>query len=80
MVTTNYSQTFLKGILTNDNRFGETGPIPFRSKRFYFNGKEWFFRSRHGERHGPFMTYKEADEALKRFLHHQAKLFRYPRL
>ena len=50
------------------NRTGETGPVPRRTRRFYNNGKEWFFITRDSKHHGPYHHFTEAEAALKLYL------------
>ena len=68
MSTESSTQKLLKGKLTDENRYGEAGPLPHRSKRFYYNGKEWFFQARKNQRHGPYASFKEAEKALVLYL------------
>ena len=50
------------------NRFGENGPIPFRTDRIYSVGHEWFFSVRRGSEKGPFASEEEAKAALIEFI------------
>ena len=50
------------------NRFGEHGPIPFRTERIYSVGHEWFFSVRRGSERGPFASEEEAKAALVEFI------------
>ncbi|MGD8407853.1 MAG: DUF6316 family protein [Thiohalophilus sp.] len=50
------------------HRNGEQGHIPPRSRRFYFNGEHWFFRTRERITFGPYNTFREAEENLKLYL------------
>ena len=50
------------------NRFGEDGPVPFRTDRIYSVGHEWFFSVRKGEDMGPFVSEEEAKVALIEFI------------
>ena len=56
------------------NRSGETGSVPHRTRRFYNNGKEWFFITRDGNHHGGVdcnefgSRITEAEAALKLYL------------
>jgi hypothetical protein len=52
----------------NTPRRGEQGAIPPRSRRYYNNGKEWFFITRDGKHHGPYQHFTEAEAALKLYL------------
>ena len=52
----------------NDNRKGESGSIPFRSGRFFTVSSKWYFSTREGIDHGPFVSRDEADHALLHFL------------
>ena len=51
------------------NRYGEDGSnIPFRKKRIFTDGKNWYFLTRNGGNHGPYKTFTEAKSALKLFM------------
>ncbi len=50
------------------NRKGETGGIPFRTGRFFSVSGQWFFASREGVDHGPYLSRPEAEKALSNFL------------
>ncbi|EMP53907.1 DUF6316 family protein [Marinobacter koreensis] len=50
-------------------RYGEEGPIPFRSSRFFCVGSKWYFTTREGFDSGPFDSKARAEVGLKRFLH-----------
>jgi len=49
-------------------RRGESGPIPVRKRRFINFGKDWYFVTRNGKRHGPFTYLTTAESELKLFL------------
>jgi len=51
-------------------REGETGPIPFRSGRFFNIGNEWYFACREGMDRGPFSTRQMAEQALAEHIEH----------
>lgn len=53
---------------TSPHHNGETGLIPPRSRRFYFNGQQWFFHTRERITVGPYETFREAEQALKLYL------------
>ena len=50
------------------NRFGEDGPVPYRTERIYSVGSEWFFSVRKGTDQGPFKTEEEAKKAMVEFV------------
>lgn len=50
------------------HRNGEFGVIPQRRRRFYNNGKHWFFITRDGKHHGPYQHFREAEADLKLYL------------
>ena len=50
------------------HRNGEHGLVPPRSRRFYFNGQHWFFRTRERITFGPYNTFREAEQNLKLYL------------
>lgn len=54
--------------MDQQNRKGETGPIPARSDRFYLLENVWFFATREGAPMGPFETHQEAVVGLMDFL------------
>lgn len=50
------------------HRDGESGPVPFRSSRFFCVGSKWYFTTREGFDSGPFASRQRAEVGLKRFL------------
>ena len=50
------------------SRNRESGSVPPRSRRFYFNGRHWFFRTRERITFGPYDTFGEAEQNLKLYL------------
>ncbi|MDR9436144.1 MAG: DUF6316 family protein [Thiohalophilus sp.] len=50
------------------HRNRENGLIPPRSRRFYFNGQQWFFHTRERITFGPYATFREVEQALKIYL------------
>lgn len=59
-------------------RFGEEGPIPYRTERIYSLGGEWFFSVRKGVDHGPFKTEEEAKAAMVEFISDQLLIENMP--
>jgi len=43
------------------HRKGESGPIPYRTGRFFVVDSEWYFTTREGLDHGPFPTKEKAE-------------------
>lgn len=43
------------------NRKGETGPVPYRTGRFFCVSSAWYFTTREGLDHGPFKTRDKAE-------------------
>ncbi|MDH5181979.1 MAG: DUF6316 family protein [Gammaproteobacteria bacterium] len=62
----------------NRNRFGEDGPVPYRTDRVYRVGSEWFFSVRKGTDHGPYATEEEAKAALVEYIGDQLLLENLP--
>ena len=65
-------------------RNGESSPVPPRSRRFHFNGRHWFFRTRERITFGPYDTFREAEQHLKLYLRRNGIMyckqeFRIPR-
>lgn len=56
------------------NRFGEEGPIPYRTERVYSVGSEWFFSVRKGTDKGPFKSEEEAKAAMVEYISEQLLL------
>lgn len=50
-----------------DHRTGETGLLPFRTRRVFNIGAEWFFAVRDGKDCGPFENQQDAMTGLNRF-------------
>ena len=46
----------------------ESGPVQFRSSRFFCVGNSWYFTTREGFDSGPYATRERAEIGLKRFL------------
>lgn len=53
------------------NRFGEDGPVPYRTDRIYSVGNEWFFSVRKGHEQGPFASEEVAKAAMVAFISEQ---------
>lgn len=51
-----------------EHRIGETGLLPFRTRRVFNIGADWFFAVRGGSDCGPFENQQDADKELKSFL------------
>lgn len=51
-----------------ERRVGESGLLPFRTRRVFNVGTEWFFAVRDGENYGPFENMQTAENELNRFL------------
>lgn len=51
-----------------ERRVGESGLLPFRTRRVFNVGTEWFFAVRDGENCGPFENMQTAENELNRFL------------
>jgi len=60
------------------NRFGEDGPVPYRTERIYNVGGEWFFSVRKGGDQGPFKTEEEAKAAMVEFISDQLLIENLP--
>lgn len=60
------------------NRFGEDGPIPYRTERIYRVGNEWFFSVRKGSDQGPFKSEEEAKAAMVEFVSDQLLIENLP--
>ena len=58
----------LRGILQMEHRMGETGLLPFRTRRVFNIGSEWFFAVREGKDRGPFENKQTAISELNLFL------------
>ncbi|MDH5600206.1 MAG: DUF6316 family protein [Gammaproteobacteria bacterium] len=51
-----------------ENRTGESGLLPFRTRRVFNLGNEWFFAVRDEKDYGPFENQQQAENELARFL------------
>ena len=51
-----------------DHRIGETGLLPFRTRRVFNIGSEWFFAVRGRKDCGPFKNQQDAEIELNLFL------------
>ena len=51
-----------------ENRIRENGLLPFRTRRVFNVGAEWFFAVREGKDHGPFETLQDAEDELNLIL------------
>ena len=51
-----------------DHRIGETGLLPFRTRRVFNIGTEWYFAVRDGKDCGPFENQQDAESELNLFL------------
>ncbi len=60
------------------NRFGENGPVPYRTERIYNVGGEWFFSVRKGHEQGPFVSDEEAKAAMVAFISEQLLIENLP--
>jgi hypothetical protein len=50
------------------HRSGELGTVPFRTGRFYYIDKQWYFACREGQNRGPFASKQEAEAELARYI------------
>ena len=53
------------------HRVGESGLLPFRARRVFNIGTEWFFAVRDGKDCGPFENQQDATIGLEQFLSNQ---------
>lgn len=51
-----------------EHRTGETGLLPFRTRRVFNVGAEWFFAVRGGKDCGPYDNQQQAENELTQFL------------
>ncbi|MDH5394962.1 MAG: DUF6316 family protein [Gammaproteobacteria bacterium] len=51
-----------------DYRLGETGLLPFRTRRVFNVGAKWYFAVRDGSDCGPFENQQDAEVALDNYL------------
>lgn len=49
-------------------RQGETGPIPFRTGRFFSQNGSWYFMTREGRAEGPYREKHEAERAVEMYI------------
>lgn len=59
-------------------RFGEEGPVPYRTERIYSVGSEWFFSVRKGTEQGPYETEEAAKAAMVEFVSDQLLIENLP--
>jgi len=50
------------------NRYRESGLVPPRSRRIYYNGGKWFFKTRERITIVPYDSFHDAEQALKLYL------------
>lgn len=50
------------------NRKGESGPVPYRTGRFFVVDSVWYFTTREGLDHGPFPTREKAQLQCKTYI------------
>lgn len=53
------TRTSPQNIFNHPRRYGETGLLPQRSRRYYYHYRHWFFRSRERLCYGPFNTFRD---------------------
>lgn len=51
-----------------ERRIGESGLLPFRTRRIFNIGTEWYFAVRNGKDCGPFENMHDAESELNRYL------------
>lgn len=51
-----------------EHRTGENGLLPFRTRRVFNVGTEWFFAVREGQDCGPFENMQDAENGLNLYL------------
>lgn len=51
-----------------EHRTGENGLLPFRTRRVFNVGTEWFFAVREGKDCGPFENMQDAENELNLYL------------
>lgn len=51
-----------------EHRMGETGLLPFRTRRVFNLGSEWYFAVRGGQDYGPFENMQDAENVLNLYL------------
>ena len=50
------------------HRKSETGPVPYRTGRFFCVDSRWYFSTREGIEHGPFDTREKAQQACSNYI------------
>lgn len=50
------------------NRYGESGSPPTRTKRIYCENNEWYFHTREYGTYGPYSSFLQAREELSLYL------------
>ena len=58
----------MKTMALMEHRVGENGLLPFRTRRVFNIGSDWFFAIRDGKDCGPFKDMLEAEAGLTLFL------------
>ena len=53
-----------------EHRMGEMGLLPFRTRRVFNLGSEWYFAVRDGKDCGPFENMQDAEKVLNQYLSH----------
>ena len=56
------------------HRAGEESNIPFRNERYFCANGVWYFESRGGKSHGPYISKKEMEGELVMFIRDQAMM------
>ncbi len=59
------------------NRNGESGPVPFRSGRFFNVGSAWYFATREALDQGPYPSRQEAETALAMYIENVRQVERH---
>lgn len=55
------------------HRKGELGAVPFRSGRFFYIDRKWYFSCREGKEKGPYDNKKKAEQALLTYIAQMAQ-------
>ncbi len=55
-------------MISDENRNGENGDVPFRSNRFFCVGNKWYFSTREGFDSGPYANRERAESSLSHFI------------
>jgi hypothetical protein len=55
-------------MISEHNRQGELGDVPFRSNRFFCVGNKWYFSTREGFDSGPYANRERAESSLDHFI------------